>query len=104
MGYKGRDHDTKTLSYSTVRDLQRLGHLGLGKKAYWELARILRRDGVVFPAGGVKAAWDESGSSSETYLRQSCSKIEQSTDESAKAKLYLSNKLTERAHSEYRFT
>ena len=38
VGYKGRDHDTKTLSYSTVRDLQRLGHLGLGKKAYWELA------------------------------------------------------------------
>ena len=29
VGYKGRDHDTKTLSYSTVRDLQRLGHLGL---------------------------------------------------------------------------
>ena len=73
VGYKGRDHDTKTLSYSTVRDLQRLGHLGLGKKAYWELARILRRDGVVFPAGGVKAVWDESGSSSEKYLLQSCS-------------------------------
>ena len=29
------------------------------KKAYWELARFLCRDGVVFPAGGVKAAWDE---------------------------------------------
>ena len=56
VGYKGRDHDTKTLSHSTVRDLQRLGHLGLGKKAYWELARILRKDGVIFPAGGVKAA------------------------------------------------
>ena len=58
VGYKGRDHDTKTLSYSTVRDLQRLELLGLGK-AYWELARILRRDGVDFPAGGVKAVWDE---------------------------------------------
>ena len=46
----------------------------------------------------------KSVSSSEKYLRQSCSKIEQSTDESAKAKLYLSNKFTERAHSDYRFT
>ena len=42
-----------------VRDLQRLGHLGLGKKAYWESARIPRRDGVIFPAGGVRAAWNE---------------------------------------------
>ena len=30
VGHEGRNHDTKTLSYSTVRDLQRLGHLGLG--------------------------------------------------------------------------
>ena len=58
VGYKGRDYDTKTLSFSTVRDLQRLGHLGLVKKVNWELARILRRD-AVFPAGGVKATWDE---------------------------------------------
>ena len=48
MGYKGRDYDTKTLSYSTVRDLQGLGHLGLGKRAYWELVMIHLRDGVVF--------------------------------------------------------
>ena len=58
-GYKGRDYATKNLSESTVRDLQRLGHLGLGKKAYRESARILRRDGVIFPAGGIKAARDE---------------------------------------------
>ena len=104
MGYKGRDHDTKTLSYSTVRDLQRLGHLGLGKKAYWELARILCRDGVVFPAGGVKAAWDEKWIIFGEIFAPVSSKIEPSTDESAKAKLYPSNKFTERAHSQYRFT
>ena len=84
VGYKGRDHDTKTLSYSTVRDLQRLGHLGLGKKAYWELARILRRDGVVFPAGGVKAAWDEKWMIFGEIFTPVMLNIEQSTDKSAK--------------------
>ena len=59
VGYKRRDHETKTLSHSTVQDLQRLGHRDLGNKAYWELAGILHKDGVIFPAGGVKVAWDE---------------------------------------------
>ena len=68
----------------TVRDLQRLGHLGLGKKAYWELARILRRDGVVFPAGGVKAAWDEKWMIFGEIFTPVMLNIEQSTDKSAK--------------------
>ena len=58
VGYKGCDYETKTRSHSSVRDLQRLGHLDFGKKASCELARILRKDGVIFPVG-VKAACDE---------------------------------------------
>ena len=34
-----------------VRDMQRLGHLGLGKKSYFELGRILRKEGFVFQQG-----------------------------------------------------
>ena len=83
-GYKGRDHATKTLSESTVRDLQRLGHLDLGKKAYWELARILRRDGVIFPAGGVKAAWDEKWVIFGEIFAPVILNIEQSAGKSAK--------------------
>ena len=47
------------MSVETARDLQRLGNLGLGKKSYWELGRILRRDGISFPDGRIKRAWDE---------------------------------------------
>ena len=83
VGYEGRNHDTKTLSYSTVRDL-RLGHLGLGKNAYWEMARILRRDGVIFPAGGVKAAWDEKWIIFGEIFAPVMLNIEQSTDKFAK--------------------
>ena len=54
IGYEGRDVVLKQLSVETARDLQRLGHLGLGKKSYWELGRILRRDGISFPDGGIK--------------------------------------------------
>ena len=79
VGYEDRNHDTKT-----VRDLQRLGHLGLGKNVYWEMARILRRDGVIFPAGGVKAAWDEKWIIFGEIFAPVMLNIEQSTDKSAK--------------------
>ena len=59
IGYEGRGVVLKQLSVETARDLQRLGHLGLGKKSYWELGRILRRDGISFPDGEIKCAWDE---------------------------------------------
>ena len=39
--------------------MQKLGHLGLGKKSYFELGRILRKEGIHFPTGGIKGAWDE---------------------------------------------
>ena len=47
------------LSREAVRDMQKLGHLGLGKKSYFELGRILRKEGIHFPTGGIKGAWDE---------------------------------------------
>ena len=59
VGYEGRDYVQKSLSVVAVRDIQRLGHLGLGKHAYWELGRILRKEGITFPTGGIKGAWDE---------------------------------------------
>ena len=59
VGYEGRGAVRKQLSVEAARDLQRLGHLGLGKNSYWELGRILRRDGISFANGGIKRAWDE---------------------------------------------
>ena len=59
VGYEGRESVHKSLSVEAVRDFQRLGHLGLGKHSYWELGRILRREGIMFPTGGIKGAWDE---------------------------------------------
>ena len=58
--YDGRKSPVlKQLSIESARDSQRLGHLGLGIHSYWELGRILRRDGIVFPSGGIIEAWDE---------------------------------------------
>ena len=59
VGYEGRNCANTRLSVKAVRDIQRLGHLGLGKHSYWELGRILRREGITFPIGGIKGAWDE---------------------------------------------
>ena len=59
VGYEGRGAVLKQLSVEAARDLQRLGHLGLGKNSYWELGRILRRDGISFPDGGIKRRMDE---------------------------------------------
>ena len=39
--------------------MQRLSSIGLGKKSYYELSRILRQEGISFPHGGIKGAWDE---------------------------------------------
>ena len=47
------------LSVEVARDIQRLGHLGLGEQSYSELGRILRREGITIPIGGIKEAWDE---------------------------------------------
>ena len=59
VGYEGRECVNKKLSVEAARDIQRLGHLGLGKHSYWELGRILRREGINFPNGGIKGVWDE---------------------------------------------
>ena len=59
VGYEVRNTVLKQLSVETARDIQRLGQLGLGKQTYWELARISRRNGISFPPGGIKEAWDE---------------------------------------------
>ena len=59
VGYEGKNCANTRLSVKAVRDIQRLGHLGLGKHSYWELGRILRREGITFPIGGIKGAWDE---------------------------------------------
>ena len=40
VGYEGRNTVLKQLSVETTRDIQRLGHIGLGKQTYLELARI----------------------------------------------------------------
>ncbi|KAF4657360.1 hypothetical protein FOL46_007451 [Perkinsus olseni] len=42
------------LSRESARDLLRLGHLGLGMRSAQELCKILRRDGVYFPEGGLR--------------------------------------------------
>ena len=59
VGYEGRGTALKQLSLDAARCLQRLYHLGLGKNSYWEIKRILRRDGISFPDGGIKSACDE---------------------------------------------
>ena len=59
VGYEGRSRVNTLLSVETARDIQRLGHLGLGKHSYWEIGRILRREGITFPIGGIKEAWNE---------------------------------------------
>ena len=38
-----KQNPSRILSREAVRDMQRLGHLGLGKKSYFELGRILRK-------------------------------------------------------------
>ena len=45
-------------SVEAARDIKRLGNIGLGKKAYYELSRILRQEVISFPRG-MKGAWDE---------------------------------------------
>ena len=55
----GPNNSHHVLSREAVRDKQKLGHLGLGKKSYFELGRILRKEGIRFPMGGIKGAWDE---------------------------------------------
>ena len=59
VGYEGRNIILMQLSVEIARDIQRLGHIALGKQTYWELARIRRREGISFPPGGIKEAWDE---------------------------------------------
>ena len=39
------------LNREAVRDMQKLGHLGLGKKSYFELGKILLKEGIRFPRG-----------------------------------------------------
>ena len=56
FGYEGRESVHGSLSVEAVRDIQRLGYLGLGKHSYRELGRILRREGITFPTGGIKGA------------------------------------------------
>ena len=48
--------------------MQRLGHLGLGKKSYFELGRILRKERICFPMGGIKGTWDEKWSQGRASL------------------------------------
>ena len=38
---KGRNRVNTRLSVEVARDIQRLGHLGLGRHSYWQLGRIL---------------------------------------------------------------
>ena len=59
VGYQGRGTVFKQLCVEAARDIQRLGNIGLGKKAYYELGRILRQGGISFTHGGIKGAWDE---------------------------------------------
>ena len=59
VGYQGRGTVFKQLSVEAARDIQRLSNIGLGKKAYYELGRILRQGGISFTHGGIKGAWDE---------------------------------------------
>ena len=49
-----------------VRDMQKLGHPGLGKKSYFKLGRVFRKEGVHFPTGGKK----EHGTKNGQYLER----------------------------------
>ncbi|KAF4716681.1 hypothetical protein FOZ62_029401, partial [Perkinsus olseni] len=55
----GGEETGVVLSRESARDLLRPGHLGLGMRSARELCKILRRDGVYFPEGGLKKALDE---------------------------------------------
>ncbi|KAF4737741.1 hypothetical protein FOZ63_015811, partial [Perkinsus olseni] len=55
----GGEENGVVLSRESARDLLRPGHLGLGMRSARELCKILRRDGVYFPEGGLKKALDE---------------------------------------------
>ncbi|EER11486.1 hypothetical protein Pmar_PMAR015675 [Perkinsus marinus ATCC 50983] len=48
-----------TLSKEAVRDMLRVGHLGLGKTSALQLGRVLRNEGIQFPEGGLKKAMEE---------------------------------------------
>ena len=70
VGYEGRNCVNTRLSVEAVRDIQRLGHLGLGKHSYWELGRILLREGIMFPIGGIKGLGMRNGPSLVISLLQ----------------------------------
>ncbi|KAF4652000.1 hypothetical protein FOL47_011307, partial [Perkinsus chesapeaki] len=61
--YERRGHSskisTKTISREAVRDILRVGHLGLGKSSAIELGKVLRRKGIRFPEGGLKRVMEE---------------------------------------------
>ena len=59
IGYQGRGTVLEQLSVEVARDIQRLGNIALGKKAYYQLGRIFCQEGIYFPQGGIKGAWDE---------------------------------------------
>ncbi|KAF4676857.1 hypothetical protein FOL47_004560 [Perkinsus chesapeaki] len=58
VSYRPRLKSTE-LSREGARDLLRLGHLGLGQKSARELCKVLRREGIQFPKGGLRNAWEE---------------------------------------------
>ena len=58
VGYEGKNTVLKQLSVETARDIQRLGHIGLGKQTYWELPRIYVEKEFHFPLEELEA-WDE---------------------------------------------
>ena len=62
VGYQGRGTVFKQLSVEAARDIQRLGNIGLGKKAYYELGRLLRQKRISFPHVGIKGVCDENWS------------------------------------------
>ena len=51
VGCEGRNRVNAGLSVEAARDIPKLVHLGLGKHSYWDLGRILRREGITFPIG-----------------------------------------------------
>ncbi|EER02729.1 hypothetical protein Pmar_PMAR008500 [Perkinsus marinus ATCC 50983] len=57
--YKATNVKKVELTTDAVRDLLRLGHLGLGKTSAKEMCRILRGQGIFFPEGGLQRALDE---------------------------------------------
>ena len=71
VGYEGRGTVLKQLSVEAARDIQRLGNIHLGKKAYYELGRILRQEGIYLPLNSEIIC---TGYSYSNFLRlQSCS-------------------------------